>query len=138
MDTVSAFVPRNVEPVVDSGPLTVSDASRTLTVTVTYLLSEEGRKASLLGGGDGRAVQQLNVQVATNRLHLVTVDANGIARLKLRPRYQLEGEQRVTRVDAFPTYDAPPSLEDLFQEAARNHQLERSFHVERRAGRAKR
>src|SRR5207245_487864 len=96
------------------------------------------RKACLLGGGDGRAVQELAIQVPANRLHLVSVDANGVARLRLRPRYQLDGEQGVTRIDAPPTYDAPPDIEDLFREAARNHQLERTFQTERRAAKTKR
>ena len=113
-------------------------ATRTLTVTATYLLSEEGRKASLLDGGDGKAVQQLSLQVPANRLHLVSVDANGVARLKLRPRYQLDGDNSIVRVDAAPTYDAPPDIEELFREAARNHQLERAYQSERQASKIKR
>ena len=101
-------------------------------------LSEEGRKTSLLAGGDGRAVQELAVEVPTNRLHLVSVDANGVARLKLRPRYQLDGEQRVVRIDSAPTYDAPPEVDDLFREAARNHQLERAYQTQRSAAKSKR
>jgi hypothetical protein len=42
-----------------------------LAVTATYLLSEEGRKASLLEGGNGRATQEIIVEVPANRLHLV-------------------------------------------------------------------
>lgn len=114
------------------------DASRALPVTATYLLSEEGRKASLLNGGNGRAVQELTLQVPANRLHLVGVDANGVARLKLRPRYQLDGERGVVRLDTPPTYDAPPDLEALFREAARNHQLEQTYFGERHAAKAKR
>ena len=51
------------------------EVARTLSVTATYLLSEDGRKASLLAGGDGHAVQQLALQVPANRLHLVCVDS---------------------------------------------------------------
>src|SRR5438067_425757 len=133
MDTLTVLNDRRLQPVADSPKV---DASRTLAVTATYVLTEEGRKASLLGGGDGRAVQELNLQVPDNRLHLVTVDANGVARLKLRPRYRLGDGQRVVRIDSPPEFDAPPSMEDLFGEAARNHQLEPTFHAERRAGRS--
>ena len=98
---------------------------KALAVTATYLLSEDGRKASLLAGGDGRARQELTVHVPANRLHLVSVDFEGVARLKLRPRYERDGEQRVARIDELPTYDAPPAIDDLFKDAARNHQLER-------------
>jgi hypothetical protein len=137
MDTVTAFAQHRQEVVTPVATATI-DANRTLAVCATYLLSEEGRKASLLAGGDGRAVQELTVQVPTNRLHLVSVDANGVARLKLRPRYEMNGEQHVVRIDAPPTYDLPPEIEDLFREAARNHQLERAFETARRSAKAKR
>jgi hypothetical protein len=83
-------------------------------------------------------VQQLSLQVPANRLHLVSVDANGVARLKLRPRYHLDGENGIARIDAAPTYDAPPDVEELFREAARNHQLERAYTSERQAAKIKR
>ena len=89
MDTVTAISERRLEALPD--PLRAPAATKMLTVNATYLLSEEGRKASLLDGGDGKAVQQLSLQVPGNRLHLVSVDAHGVARLKLRPRYQLDG-----------------------------------------------
>ena len=135
MDTVTAISERRLEAVPAPG---TPAATKTLAVTATYLLSEEGRKASLLDGGDGKAVQQLSLQVPANRLHLVSVDANGVARLKLRPRYQLDGENGITRIDAAPTYDAPPDVEELFREAARNHQLERAYTSERQAAKIKR
>ena len=71
------------------------DLGSTLRVTATYLLSEEGRKASLLSGGNGRAVQQMTLAVPAERLHLVKVDEKGVARLKIRPRFELGAEQRV-------------------------------------------
>ena len=134
MDTVTAISERRLEAVPTPG---TPAATKTLTVTATYLLSEEGRKASLLDGGDGKAVQQLSLQVPANRLHLVSVDANGVARLKLRPRYQLDGDNGIARIDAAPTYDAPPDVEELFREAARNHQLERAYQSERQASKIK-
>ena len=138
MDTVATFPSRRTESPSDITTAPASDSSRALAVTATYLLSEEGRKASLLAGGDGRAVQQLSVHVPTTRLHLVSVDAEGVARLKLRPRYQLDDDQRVVRVDAPPTYDVPPDMDELFREAARNHQLERTYQTERRAAKGSR
>src|SRR3954467_1922640 len=135
MDTVTAISERRLEAV----PTAAGPAStRVLTVTATYLLSEEGRKTSLLDGGDGKAVQQLSIQVPANRLHLVTVDAHGVARLKLKPQYRLDGDNGIVRVDAAPTYDAPPEVEELFREAARNHQLERAYHAERQTAKTKR
>jgi hypothetical protein len=111
---------------------------RMVTVTAMYQLSEEGRKLCLVAGGDGRAVQKVTMDIPAGRLHLVTVDAEGVARLKLRPRYHLDALQRVVRVDSPPIYDAPPTNDDLLKDAARNHQLERAYFAERTASRARR
>jgi hypothetical protein len=100
-------------------------------------LSEAGRKASLLDGGDGRAVQQITVQVPTSRLHLVSVDPQGVARLRIRPRYETDAAQQVVRIDTAPTYDVPPTIDELFREAARNHERERVYLAERTVTRAK-
>ena len=97
----------------------------------------ESRKASLLAGGDGRAVQQVTVSVPMNRFHLVSVDTEGAARLKLQPRYDLNADRDVIRHDTPPAHDAPPSVDDLLTEAARNHQLERAHQVERAEARHK-
>ena len=58
METVTRFADRqagSVSTASTAGP----EVARTLSVTATYLLSEDGRKASLLAGGDGHAVQQI-------------------------------------------------------------------------------
>lgn len=119
-------------------PIHVVDAAKTLNVTVTYGLSEAGRKASLLNGGDGRARQQLSIQVPAARLHLVAVDPAGVARLKLQPRYELSDSDRIVRHDAPPVYDVPPSIDDLYRDAARNHELERLFLAQRNSWRGQR
>ena len=129
MDAVAVSLPRQPDGM--TAATVTMDASPTLPASATYLLSEEGRKASLLAGGDGRAMQELTVHVPANRLHLVSVDANGVARLKLQPRYHLDDPRGIVRIDAPPTYDAPPDVEELFRDAARNHQLERAYHAER-------
>ena len=107
-------------------PTPGAEPARTLTATASFLLSERGRKASLLSGGDGRSLQQLTVQVPEHRLHLVSVDRKGAARLKLRPRYERDGA-RIVRIDTAPVYDAPPSLDELYRAAAQNHELEAAF-----------
>ena len=76
-----------------------------LTVSAVCHLSEAGRKASLLAGGDGHAVQRITIDVPANRLHLVTVNGHGSARLKLRPRYELDAEQHVICIDMAPVFD---------------------------------
>ena len=135
METVTRFAERQtvVPPIA-----TISEAARTLSVTASYLLTEDGRKASLLEGGDGRALQQITLQVPSNRLHLVSVDKQGVARLKLRPRYEVDGERGVVRIDAAPVYDRPPTIEELYRAAAKNHELEATYFVSRDGMRSKR
>lgn len=135
METVTRFVERQGSSVT---PMPGPDVAPALSATATYLLSEDGRKASLLGGGDGHAVQQIALQVPGNRLHLVSVDKQGVARLKLRPRFEADGERGIVRIDAAPLYDAPPSIEDLYRAAAKNHELEGAYYAERAAQRSKR
>ena len=135
MDTVALRGPGLVTDMPSAAPV---EPARVLDVTATYLLSEDGRKASLLAAGDGKAVQELSIQVPASRLHLVSVDDHGVARLKLRPRYHRDDEQRIVRVDSPPTYDSPPSLEDLYREAARNHELERAYEQQRTSARTAR
>lgn len=62
-------------------------------------------------------------------LHLVHVEAKGIARFKLRPRFEMNGDQLARRIDTTLVYDAPPTIEMLNQEAARNHENEGAFHA---------
>jgi len=138
MDTATRPVIRRPELVAQTLTPAPHDAPRMLTVTAVYHLTDAGRKASLLIGGDGRAVQRVEVSVPSNRLHLVTVNAKGVARLKLSPRFELDPSEHVRRIDAPPAYGAPPSTDELFREAARNHELERAYHAERAAVRARR
>ena len=114
------------------------EVARTLSVSASYLLSEDGRKASLLSGGDGHAVQQIALQVPANRLHLISVDKQGVARLKLRPRFERDGERGLVRIDAAPLYAAPPTIDELYRAAAKNHELESAYYAERVAQRSKR
>src|SRR5215213_9779 len=117
-------------------PVIPVESVRTLSVTADYRLSEVGRKASLLNGGNGRAEQRVKVAVPLTRLHLVHVDANGIARLKLRPQFKMSADHRVIKIKLAPVYDHPPTIDELFQDAARNHEFERTYHAQRSASQA--
>src|ERR1043165_614610 len=138
MDTATVLTDRHHEGRSTIETIASSDARKTLEATATYLLSEDGRKASLLAGGDGRAHQELTLEVPVHRLHLISVDSNGVARLKLRPQFMLANDKQIVRTDPLPTYNAPPSIDELYRDAARNHQLERAFDSERQATRDKR
>ena len=138
METVTRFAERQQAGSVSTPSTPGPEVARALSVTANYLLSEDGRKASLLAGGDGRAVQQIGLQVPASRLHLVSVDKQGIARLKLRPRFERNDERALVRIDAPPVYDAPPTLDELYRAAAKNHELEAAYYAERAAQRAKR
>jgi hypothetical protein len=137
METATRFADRHTGPT-PVATIPGPEVARTLSVTASYLLSEEGRKASLLAGGDGRELQQISLQVPASRLHLVSVDKQGVARLKLRPRFETESDERIIRIDTAPVYDVPPSIEDLYRAAARNHELERAFHAQRTTAQTKR
>ena len=126
MDTSTGSVLRRPDRFIDGSPPN-GETIRALCVKAVYLLSENGRKASLLGGGNGRAVQEIDVEVPPNRLHLVHVDSDGHASLKLRPRYDVKPDGRVVKIDSPPTYDRPPTLDELFLAAAKNHELERAY-----------
>lgn len=115
-----------------------SAPAQSLNATASYRLSEAGRKASLLSGGTGREDQELSLEIPITRLHLVHVDPNGVARLKLQPRYEVDPSQRIVRIDEPPVYDVPPTIEGLFQDAARNHELEPLYYAQRTAERANR
>lgn len=126
MDTAAVSVLRRPELVTNEAA-TKADALRTLTVKAIFLLSESGRKAALLAGADGRELQAIDVDVPANRLHLVVVGPDGKARLKLRPRYEVRPDGRVVQISTPPVYDRPPTLDELFLVAAKNHELERAF-----------
>jgi hypothetical protein len=126
MDTATLSVLRRSDLVATEG-LTRPEAVRTLPVKAIFLLSENGRKASLLAGGDGRELQTVEVEVPANRLHLVVVDPDGQARLKLRPRYEIRPDGRVAQMTTPPVYDQPPTIDDLYLAAAKNHELERAY-----------
>lgn len=110
----------------------------TIAVVASFRLSEPGRKASLLAGGNGKQGQTLTLSVPTTRLHLVQVDGDGTARLRLRPQFQVRPDQRIVRIDESPEYDTPPSSERLLQDAARNHQMEAAYRAQGTAMRATR
>ena len=136
METVTRSAERQtvVAPVMTVTP----ETTRALPVIVSYVLTEDGRKASLLAGGNGHALQQMTLQVPTNRLHLVSVDKQGVARLKLRPRYEVDGDRGIVRIDAAPVYDSPPTIDDLYRAAAKNHELDGAYLANRAAARSKR
>jgi hypothetical protein len=51
--------------------------------TITYLLSEEGRKQSLLAGGDGKTKQVLEVDITPELLELADVHDDGQVKLQI-------------------------------------------------------
>ena len=61
METVTRFAERQtvVAPVTTVTP----ETTRALPVIVSYVLTEDGRKASLLAGGNGHALQQMTREV---------------------------------------------------------------------------
>ena len=138
METALHPAARQPDVALSGAGASLASPMQSVPVTAVYRLSEAGRKASLLVGGNGRQRQQVVLDVPVTRMHLVHVAPNGIARLKLRPRFERRANQRVVRLDEAPLYDAPPSPDTLLQEAARNHELEAAYHAQGLAYRSSR
>ena len=140
MDAIAHAATRRLDSslhaIATATPTIPVESVRTLSVTADFRLSEAGRKASLLNGGNGRAEQRVKLAVPLPRLHLVHVDGNGVARLKLRPQFKMSPDQRVIKIKLAPVYDHPPTIDELFQDAARNHELERAYHAQRTTAQA--
>lgn len=137
MDAIAHAATRRLEsPLHAVEPPKSVESPRTLSVTADYRLSEAGRKASLLSGGNGHAEQRVKIAVPLTRLHLVHVDNNGVARLKLRPQFRANPDHRIVKIKFAPVYDHPPTIDELFQDAARNHELERAYHAQRTTAQA--
>src|SRR5262245_30952632 len=99
MDAIAHAATRRPEsPLHAVEPPKPVESTRTLSVTADYRLSEAGRKASLLSGSNGHAEQRVKIAVPLTRLHLVHVDNNGVARLKLRPQFKLNTDQRIVKI----------------------------------------
>src|SRR5688500_3589236 len=128
MDAIAQTATRRLDSslhaVGTSTPATSVESARTLSVTADYRLSEAGRKASLLSGGNGHAEQRVKIAVPLTRLHLVHVDNNGVARLKLRPQFKLNTDQRIIKIKFAPVYDHPPTLDELFQDPVPTYVVE--------------
>jgi hypothetical protein len=117
-------------PARDVSKLDAAERPRVLRVKATYLLSEKGRKAALLAGRGALERQRMKVPVPSHRLHLVAVDAHGIPRLKLVPRYEVR-HGRVLRIDALPVFDHPMTPDELLLFAAKNYELEQAWRAQR-------
>ena len=59
-------------------------------------------------------------------------------RLKLRPQFKTSADQRVIKIKLAPVYDHPATIDELFQDAAPNHELERAYHAQRTTAQAAR
>jgi len=50
----------------------------------------------------------------------------------------MDSERGVVRIDAAPVYDEPPTIDELYRAAAKNHELESTYFAARRASRSRR
>ena len=101
-------------------------------VRIKYLLSEEGRKKSLLAGGDGKEKQVVEADITPEVLELAEVDHDGEAVLNLT--YSLTsdlkvglkfGEIRIMELLESFSFDAPQTAEQLIAaEKARRARIE--------------
>ena len=134
METVTRFAERqagSVSVASTPGP----EVARTLSVTASYLLSEDGRKASLLAGGDGRA-RPADRAAGSGQPPAPRVRGQTRCRATEAQTAIRDGRRRgIVRIDAAPVYDAPPTIDELYRAAAKNHELESAYYAERVAQR---
>lgn len=83
--------------------------------TITYLLSEEGRKKSLLSGGDGKEVQTIETDITPELLGMADVDRDGVVVLKIGDNsYSTPSRSRnVTDIAVKTTYDKKPYFDSI-------------------------
>ena len=101
-------------------------------VKIKYLLSEEGRKKSLLAGGDGKEKQVVEADITPEVLELAEVDHDGEAVLNLTYALTSDlkvglkfGEIRIVELVGSFTFDAPQTAEQLIvAEKARRARIE--------------
>jgi hypothetical protein len=107
--------------VAEAQPVTTDDApvrpERTIKALAVVQLSARGRRASLLAGGDGRALQRLHVDVPPSAVDLIRVNRRGEASLVLGPRIVALPNGRLRRLREPMLYDAPPTNEQLLVDA---------------------
>lgn len=88
-------------------------------VRIEYLLSEEGRKKSLLSGGDGKAEQVIEAPLTPEALEISKVDVNGNAVIRLTERLASEVKLQkvysphITEFDKKFEFDSPQTAEQL-------------------------
>jgi hypothetical protein len=112
----------------DDAPAVVQRPIKALAIVQ---LSARGRRASLLAGGDGRALQHLHVDVPPSAADLVRVNRRGEASLVLGPRIVAlpSGQLRLLR-DAR-LYDVPPTNEQLLADARAVAALRQAYVTQR-------
>ena len=88
-------------------------------VRIEYLLNEEGRKKSLLSGGDGKAEQVIEAPLTPEALEISKVDVNGNAVIRLTERLASEVKLQkvysphITEFDKKFEFDSPQTAEQL-------------------------
>jgi hypothetical protein len=118
-----------VEPVrTDHAPATTE---RTIKALAVVQLSAHGRRASLLAGGDGHALQRLHVDVPPSAADLVRVNRRGEASLVLGPRIVVQPNGRLRRLRDPMLYDAPPTNEQLLVDARAIAALRQAYVTQR-------
>ncbi len=146
--TVSVLPPSNPSPneadkaaamTVSADSLTNGNESPqtppTISVTATILLSPNGRRASLLAGGDGRRLQRRTVQISAQDIELVRVNRRGEATLMLTPQIVATPDGQLRRTRQVPEYDTVPSEEQVLADARALGALRQAYDAQRDAAR---
>jgi len=79
--------------------------------TITYLLSQEGRKKSILAGGDGQEVQTIEADITPELLEIAYVDRAGNVKLDLTEQKVIDIELENTDSERWAWYNRPGLVE---------------------------
>lgn len=79
--------------------------------TITYLLSQEGRKKSILAGGDGQEVQTIEADITPELLEIAYVDRAGNVKLDLTEQKVIDIELENTDSERWAWYNKPGLVE---------------------------
>ena len=131
METVTRFAERqagSVSAVVDAWPRGGAHALRD-----RELPAVGGRQEGVPAGGRRRPRRSADPAAGSGQPAAPGVGGQARRRAAEAAGRDSRGtaNERVVRIDAAPVYDAPPTIEDLYRAAAKNHELERAYYAER-------
>src|ERR1700676_3208043 len=92
---------------------------------ITYLYDEEGQKQSLMAGGDGKAEQEMEVEVPPQDMHLMRITSDGSLLA------DATGQPRLSGGEDYYRFSNVVSAEDLLAHLRENREKRLQYAAER-------